>query len=190
MERMYITDQTFEKTDFIETKPTTGEYENCTFVNCHFPNTDLSDISFSECNFEGCNLSLAKLKRTAFKDVRFKDCKLLGLYFEDCNEFLFVVDFDKCVLDHSSFYQRQLKKTAFKNSSLREVDFTEADLSNALFANCDLASATFENTILEKVDFHTSYNYSIDPELNRIKKARFSAAGVIGLLDKYDIEIK
>jgi len=49
--------------------------------------------------------------------------------------------------------------------------------------------AAFENTILEKADFRTSFNYSIDPEKNRIRKARFSLAGISGLLDKYDIEI-
>jgi len=38
-------------------------------------------------------------------------------------------------------------------------------------------------------DFRTSVNYSLDPERNRIKKARFSLSGIAGLLDKYDIEI-
>lgn len=47
-----------------------------------------------------------------------------------------------------------------------------------------------ENTILEKSDFQTSYNYSIDPEINRIKKAKFSFQGAVGLLDKYDIEVE
>jgi hypothetical protein len=36
----------------------------------------------------------------------------------------------------------------------------------------------------------TSFNYSINPELNRIKKAKFSMPAVVGLLDKYDIEIE
>ena len=49
--------------------------------------------------------------------------------------------------------------------------------------------AAFENTILEKADFRTSFNYSIDPGKNRIKKAKFSLAGIAGLLEKYDIEI-
>jgi len=31
---------------------------------------------------------------------------------------------------------------------------------------------------------------AIDPEINRIKKAKFSMAGVIGHLDKYDIEVE
>jgi len=30
----------------------------------------------------------------------------------------------------------------------------------------------------------------IDPEVNRIKKAKFSVSGVPGLLNKYDIEIE
>jgi fluoroquinolone resistance protein len=83
-----------------------------------------------------------------------------------------------------------LKKIQFKNSTLHEVDFTETDLSSAVFHNCDLARATFENAILEKADLRTSFNYSIDPELNRIKKAKFSIPAVIGLLDKYDIEVE
>lgn len=83
----------------------------------------------------------------------------------------------------------KLKQTVFKNSQLYEVDFTECDLSSASFDNCDLAGAIFKDTILEKADFRTAFNYSIDPELNRIKKAKFSRSGIAGLLDKYDIEI-
>jgi hypothetical protein len=43
---------------------------------------------------------------------------------------------------------------------------------------------------LERTDFRTSYNYSIDPEINRISKAKFSINGVVGLLGKYNIEIE
>ncbi|MCZ4225284.1 hypothetical protein [Pedobacter rhodius] len=62
-------------------------------------------------------------------------------------------------------------------------------MTNSVFDNCDLLSATFDGTILEKTDFRTAYNYSIDPDNNRIKKARFSKAGLAGLLHKYDIQI-
>jgi fluoroquinolone resistance protein len=47
----------------------------------------------------------------------------------------------------------------------------------------------FDHTILEKADLRSSYNYSFDPEINRIKKAMFSLQGIPGLLNKYDIEI-
>ena len=47
----------------------------------------------------------------------------------------------------------------------------------------------FTDATFEKKDFRTAVNYSIDPEKNKIKKAWFSAAGIAGLLDKYDIDI-
>jgi fluoroquinolone resistance protein len=53
-----------------------------------------------------------------------------------------------------------------------------------------LNKAIFENTILENADLSTSSNFSIDPETNRIRKAKFSRLGIVGLLDKYDIEIE
>ncbi len=186
---MIITDKTFEKGDCKETGLEKGEYENCNFNNCDFSNTDFSEILFVDCSFTSCNLSLVKMNKTVFRDITFKDCKLLGLRFDDCSEFGLSFSFDNCTLNHSSFYQVKIKKTLLKNSQLQEVDFTECDLTNSVFDNCNLAGAAFENTILEKADFRTSYNYSIDPEMNRIKKARFSLPAVTGLLNKYDIVI-
>ena len=115
---------------------------------------------------------------------------MLGLHFEDCNGFIFSAQFDNCVLNFSSFYKRKLKKILFKDCTLQEVDFIESDLGNALFTNCDLKGAKFENTILERADLSTAFNYSIDPGINRIKRAKFSYPGVIGLLDKYDIDFE
>lgn len=102
---------------------------------------------------------------------------MLGLHFENCNEFGLSVNFDNCNLNHSSIYQTKLEKTTFKNLKPHEVDFTESDLSSSVFDNCYLISATFENTIIEKPDFRTSFNYSTDPETNIIKKTKFSLAG-------------
>jgi len=114
----------------------------------------------------------------------------MGLHFENCNPFLFSIDFDRCTVNLSSFYKLNLKRTKFKKSSLQEVDFTEADLSTAVFDNCDLSGAIFENTVLEKTDFRTALNYTIDPENNRMKKARFSLSGIAGLLSKYGIDVE
>jgi len=63
-------------------------------------------------------------------------------------------------------------------------------LSSGVFDNCDLSMAVFENTNLEKADFTTSYNYDIDPEKNRMKKAKFSQNGLHGLLLKYDLVVR
>jgi uncharacterized protein YjbI with pentapeptide repeats len=97
--------------------------------------------------------------------------------------------FEDCQLNLSSFFKLKLKNTRFIKCSLHEVDFTEADLTSSVFENCDLQRTIFSNTILEKADFRTAFNYSIDPEVNRIKKAKFSLPGVLGLLSKYAIEI-
>ncbi|MGL6268002.1 MAG: pentapeptide repeat-containing protein [Chitinophagaceae bacterium] len=189
MEKEYFEENIFEKKDFTKTLIQPGEYELCTFKGCDFSNTDLSNISFTECTFNSCNLSLARLTNTGMREITFIDCKMLGLHFEDCSDFLFSVNFDKCILNLSSFFQQKLKNTFFKDCFLQEVDFTEAVLTLTIFENCDLSGAKFERTNLEKTDLRSSYNYSIDPEANKIKKAKFSKEGITGLLDKYDIEI-
>ena len=190
MNQLQIEAQSFVAKDFSNEPLAAEAYENCTFIHCSFTNADLSNIRFIECVFNDCDLSNAKLHRTTFNDIKFIGCKLLGLHFENCSEFLFTVFFENCTIDFSSFYKRSLKKTAFINSSVKEVDFTGADLTGSTFDNSDLAKVLFENTILEKADLRNAYHYSIDPEINRIKKAKFSVAGIAGLLTKYDILIE
>jgi uncharacterized protein YjbI with pentapeptide repeats len=62
-------------------------------------------------------------------------------------------------------------------------------MAGATLQHCDLDRAIFGNTVLEGADLSTAYNYSIDPDINRLKKARFAAQGLAGLLGKYQIII-
>ena len=73
---------------------------------------------------------------------------------------------------------------------MHEAVFTNSNATGAVFKNCDLLNAKFENTILEKADFRNAVNYSINPELNKIKQAKFSLAGITGFLHKYNIIIE
>ena len=189
MTPQYRCETTFEKNDYTTKALAKGEYDCCIFANCDFSNSDLSEIKFLECEFMNCNLSNAKINDTSFQDVKFKNCKMLGLQFDTCNDFAFSVNFDSCQLNHSSFYNVKLMGTCFTESQLEGVDLIEADLKNAQFDHCDLLDASFENSNLEKTDLRDSYNYSIDPDRNKLKSAKFSLPDVIGLLDKYDIEI-
>lgn len=182
-------DKTYRQEDLNQFPLKQGVYENCNFIGCDFSEYNLSHFKFIDCEFNACNLSLVKLHNTALQSVKFTDCKLLGLLFDACNDFGFSVSFDSCQLTHSSFYKVILKNTIFKDSQLTEVDFSSSDLSNARFENCNLSLAIFNETILFKTDFRTANKYSIDPERNRVKKAKFSIPNVVGLLDKYDIEI-
>jgi uncharacterized protein YjbI with pentapeptide repeats len=81
---MYITDQTFDRLEILQK----GEYENCTFNHCNFADADFSGYKFNECVFNSCNLSMVKLNKTAFCNIQFKDSKMLGLRFDNCNEFI------------------------------------------------------------------------------------------------------
>ena len=105
---IYIEDKEFEKMVFTEKPLKKGEYEYCTFSNCDFSNSDLTQIIFSECEFINCNLSMVKLTETVLRNVKFKDCKMLGLNFENCNEFGFEMSFENCVLNHCIFYKVKL----------------------------------------------------------------------------------
>ncbi len=181
--------QTFEKIDF--TKEALGqEHESCIFSQCNFVGANLSNIKFSECEFVGCNMSNVIVTNTALRDVAFHDCKLLWVGFGNCDSFLFVVSFENCMLNLSSFHRMKMRKTQWKKCSLHEVSFIETDLSESVFDECDFSQALFQNTILEKADFRTSYHYIINPEINKIKKAKFAQSGIAGLLQSYDITIE
>ena len=167
---MLFQEQEFKNKNYTSQPLTKGDYENCMFIECNFSNSDLSHLNFVECSFEDCDLTSANLNQTALKEVSFRNCKLLGLRFEHCNSFLMAVQFENCNLKLSSFYDLALKKT--------------------IFNNCDLGLVVFAQTVLEKADLRTAYNYNIDPELNRIRKARFSTSGLAGLLRRYDIDVE
>lgn len=187
---MYIEDEIFNSDSFREIFVPAGSYENCKFINCDFSEYDISGTKFIECAFHDCNLSNVKTFDAVFNTVQFKRSKLLGLKFDSCNDLLFTVTFDDCKLNHASFHGLDIKNTLFENSDLTAVDFTKANLTNAQFSNCNLLQATFFYTNLEGCNFSSSYNYAIDPEENKIRKAIFDMSGVLGLLAKHDIIIR
>ncbi|GGW49822.1 pentapeptide repeat-containing protein [Arenibacter certesii] len=189
MNHPFIIDETYKGKDYTLNKLAKGEYENCVFDSCYFSEADLTNISFMECTFLDCDLSNVNLTNTAIKECNFEKCKMLGVRFDHCNPFLLSFKFTGCTLNLSSFYNLTLKNIVFEDCSLHQADFTESNLSNAKFDNCDLRGAIFESAILLKTDFRTAINFSIDPENNKLKKAKFSKEGALGLLLKYDIDI-
>lgn len=189
MEELH-TDQLFAGIDYTSQQMPGREFEGCTFQNCDFNNVNLSNFSFTECFFEACNLSNSKLHHVKLQDVQFSNCKLLGVDFSHCHDFLLSVKFTGCILDLAYFGRKNFKKTVFDTCSIQEANFTETDLSEAAFLHCDVHGSVFQRANLEKADLLTAYNCVLDPEVNRIKKAKFSAQSALGLLVKYDIVIK
>lgn len=182
-------DQTFTKLPAAHLKAA-QTYEHCKFISCDFSNAYLDGLVFIDCTFEDCNLLLASVGATGFQNVVFKRCKLSGVNFGKGRDFLFEVNFEGCILDNAIFYQKKNKKGKFTDCSMIETDLTEADLTEAKFINCNLHRAFFSRTILKGADLRSSYNFSIDPDDNTVKKAQFSLHGLPGLLGKYDIKIE
>ena len=183
-------DQTFTKITAADIAGRKRTFENCEFINSDLSYAHLSGIVFINCRFEGCNLSLIHLSDTGLQDIQFKDCKLSGADFSKSRDFLFEVNFTNCILDNAIFYKKKNKGAKFTDCSMVETDFTEADLSDFQFNNCTLNRAFFNRTILKNADFRTAYNFIIDPDINTLKKAKFSVHGLPGLLAKYDIKIE
>jgi len=182
--------KTFEKVVYTGKEVRNKEFEQCTFKDCDLSDSLFIHNRFTECTFVGCNLSMTKLAGSSLRDVTFKQCKLLGVNFSECEDFLFSVRFEECILDYASFSRKKMPKTKFINTSLKQVTFAGANLSNSIFDQADLTDAIFNGTDLKEADFRTANNYAIDPELNAIKKAKFSLHGVAGLLTKYGIRIE
>lgn len=181
--------QTFERVAFRDGVPDASEYERCTFRNCDFSNARWAEIDFVDCRFEGCNLSMVVPNHCGLKQVAFVDCKIVGVDFAKCASFAFAVSFERCNLDFALFTKAPLSKTVFAECSIREASFREADLTRARFVDCDLTGAAFDRTKLEHADMRGARGFSIDPEKNRIAKAKFARDGLAGLLGKYGIVV-
>jgi fluoroquinolone resistance protein len=180
---------TFEKVIFSEKEAVKRSFEGCTFLNCDLSDSNLNNNEFIDCAFISCNMSNTKLRGAHLKTVSFKDSKLIGINFNECQDFLFHADFENCVLDYTSFVGKKITKTKFNSSSLKGADFSNTDLSESSFDNCNLSGTVFNKTILKNTDFRTAHNFNIDPDINFIKKAKFSKNSLEGLLTKYDLQI-
>ena len=189
MEDFIHIDKTFEKVIYFDKKVSNREFDGCVFKNCDFSNNNFTECVFIDCEFIDCNLAMVKLPATSLKTVSFKECKLLGIRFDECADFLFNVRFENCMLDYSWFTNKKLAKTQWLSCSLKEVNFGSADLTSANFDNSNLEGAVFNETNVSAADFTTAFHFRIDPERNIIKKAKFSIGGIPGLLEKYDIKI-
>lgn len=189
MEELTHQDKTFEKIIWQNKDVRNREFENCTFKNCDFSGSNFSGNRFTDCTFIGCNLLMLKLGQATINNVEFIECKLTGINFSECENLLFTVYFESCLLDYTSFIKMKMAKTKFVKCSLKGVDFSDTTLTSALFDTTDLERAVFNYTNLSGADLSTAYNFDIDPEINTIKKARFSQYGLQGLLTKYNLQV-
>ena len=190
MQTDYNLDQNFSSIFYLEEDIKYKEFENCTFTNCDFTSCTFQSVTFLDCNFFDCNFNNTKVNYVSLRGVFFTNCNFTAVNFAMTDQVIYDFHFKDCLLDYAQFYALKLKKMQFINCSMVAVDFMQSDLTEALFDNCNLRLAVFSDTIANKTDFSTSYDFTIDPERNKLKKAQFSTDGLKGLLGKYDIIIK
>lgn len=165
------------------------EFYNCTFNNIQFFKSTLTNCRFENCTFNNCDLSLSNIKESHFLEVEFNCCKLAGLDWRTALK-PFTIKFDECKLNDSIFFGLDLRGAEFIKSEVRHCDFEKCNLAKVSFSESDLLNSKFVNTNLNESDFTYSVNYSIDPQLNKIKKAKFSQPEVLALLDGFNILIE
>ncbi len=167
----YITDKTFEVECFLEHSLEYKDFERCTFIGCDFAEASFLGVAFIDCVFKDCNFREAKINYVGFRDVHFTQCDFTGVNFAMCDALLFAFGFTECTLDYTKFYSLKMPATVFSSCSIVAADFMAADITGVRFDNCNLHKSVFIDTIANKTDFSTAYNFTLDPEKNKLKKA-------------------
>ncbi|RZL50363.1 MAG: pentapeptide repeat-containing protein, partial [Pedobacter sp.] len=182
--------QVFDKISILPTGKKSTVFDDCTFKNCDLTEAHFYGCDFVKCTFDNCNLSMVKLANVGLDNIFFANCKMVGADFSHTKDFLFSANFTNCILDYAAFMKKKNRKAKFLGCSLKGADFAEADLTEAKFDKCDLSAAVFVRTILNGANFITAVNFTIDPEKNQLRKAKFSTDGLAGLLENYGIIVE
>jgi len=185
----YLLDKEYQHLAYAKDDLNHTDFERCTFSHCDFSGCIFVGVTFIDCVFTDCVFNGAKINYVAFRTAAFHRCEIKDVNFAMCDKLIFEISFDDCLLDFSKFYTLKIKGTVFTNCSLVAVDFMNTDLTEVIFDRCDLYRAEFAKAIANKASFKTSFNYTIDPEKTKLKKAVFSPGEVKGLLFKHDLRV-
>ena len=184
-------DQDFRNLNLDGLRLIESEFHDCRFESCSFAESILLSCRFVACEFVECDLSLARVTGSAFSACRFVDSRVLGVDWTQADwsgvSLGQPIGFERCALSHSTFIGLSLPGVQIKECLAADVDFREADLSGADFSQSDLTESLFNNTNLSKSDLRTARNYTIAPEQNTLKGARFSLPEAMSLLFNMDI---
>ncbi len=182
-----MSDQTFKSKDFSTCNWNKKSFLDCQFESCNFTESRWESTNFQNCVFLNCNISLIKIEACRLQEVEFTDCKLLGIDFFKCNTTFFHVVFQRNIMQYCNFSGLNMRKNIFKDCKLKECHFSNTLLVEANFSGTELPGSIFHNCDLSKADFTTAYEYDIDPQTNRLKKAKFSLPEAVALLRGLDI---
>lgn len=180
----------FDNNDILGQNIAGKEFFNCEFYKCDFSGCDSSGAVFNKCRFTGCNLSNIRVGNCSFKGVNFENCKLLGILFNEINQFMLDWSFNNCLIEFCNFDGLKMKNSRFLRCNIRESDFTNAYLAKSDFGYSDLELSVIRNANLEGANFIGAKNYYINPTQNKLKGAKFSLPEALSLLAAFEIKIE
>ncbi len=180
-------EEIFTQKDFLKEPLENLFFTNCSFFHCNFSQVFLKGFRFCSCLFEGCNFSLSRLDGCRMQNVEFIDCKIVGVEFFKCERTFFSANYKNSFLHYCNFSDLSMKSTIFKGSRVKETHFINTSLIGSDFKDVDLEGTVFHHCDLSKADFTGATHYEIDPQVNKIKGAKFSLPEAIGLLRGFDI---
>lgn len=184
-------DQTITDLSQTKTRLDLSSFYECNFDNCSFVETLFHSCRFVDCSFNRCDLSLIQITSCVFSGVRFESSRLVGVDWTQADwkatSLGDPLRFTKCIVNHSTFIGINLSGIKIIDTSAKNVDFREVDLSRVDFTGTDLTDSLFANTNLTGADLTRAKNYTIKPETNNLKKAKFSLPEAMSLLFNLDI---
>ena len=187
------TSQEFKKVVLRAGRINRVEFHACAFIKCTLCETIFETCRFIDCTFKGCDLSLANLKGSTFQNTRFTDSQIIGVDWTQTtwtnHKALLVrpVDFQACALNHSTFMGLSMRHMQLEKCVAHDVSFEESDLTRANCTFTDFTGSRFQRTNLTEADFTSATNYTISPQLNTLKKTKFSLPEAMALLYGLDI---
>ena len=183
--------QNFAKLILGAAEPTDRRFEDCRFSECRFSGPALRGAAFIRCSFEGCDLSNWDVTGLRFIDVKFRSSKLVGIDWTKANrDPLTAVNFEECLLDYGDFSRLKLPGLQLLRCSVKAVNFDGTIMTGADCRGADFAESVFNQTDLTKADFREARGYAIDPRVNKVTGASFSASEALNLLSVMGVIIE
>ena len=183
--------QTFDHVSLEDESIEFTDFEDCVFQNCSFQETRFQGCRFLNCTFSACELNVIQVSDCSFTNVQFENSKVVGVNWTEATwpkiGLLNSIEFENCVLNHSTFMGLNLPKIKMVQCLARDVDFSEANLTLADLSDSDLEKSRFVRTNLTKANLRGAKNYTISPQLNVLKKTHFSLPEAMSLLYSLDI---
>jgi uncharacterized protein YjbI with pentapeptide repeats len=111
------------------------------------------------------------------------------LNFSEVNSFMLEMRFTDCQLHFCDWKDMVLSDISFVNCHLQENTFERCDMRNCRMESCNMDRAQFTRNDLRTFDVSSNYNFSLDPELNKIKGMQLHERQLICLLFKYELDV-